>query len=274
MNSQSLSYPLQSRPSIWLNLARFFQVVVICLTVGLFIISIPINYERLSADCKAEPCAPGELTPTAAKALNDLGMSADLLIKMTIGMDILVAVTYTASAILIFIRKPSDLLTIFVTVMLVTFGVATFSNEIDGLALVYPQWSWLTTAIGMIGNYAIIAFFFLFPTGRFVPRRFEFILAGWILFQLPRYYFPESPLNLLHSNPALYNALFTGGVLSGILSQMYRYWRVSNPLERLQTKWVVFGTVIGVGGYVVTRLLSLLLSDPNGRDLLINLILF
>ncbi len=137
--------------------------MVICLTVGLFIISIPINYERLSIACKTESCSPGELTPAVVKALNDVGISADILITITIGLEILVAVIYTASAILIFVRKPNDLLTIFVTIMLVTFGVATFSNEIQGLTVVYPEWSWLTKTIEMIGNCAIIVFFFVFP---------------------------------------------------------------------------------------------------------------
>jgi signal transduction histidine kinase len=274
MNSPILSSTLPLRHSIWLNVARLFQVVVICLTIGLFIVSIPINYERLSKSCKLEPCSPGELTPASVKALNDIGVSADTLIEFTMGLDILFAVIYTASAVIIFIRKPNDLLTIFVTIMLVTFGVATFSNEIQGLAIVYPQWSWLTKTIEMIGNCAIVAFFFVFPTGRFVPRRSEFILAGWVLFQLPRYYFPDSSLNLQNSHPILYNALFMAGVLSGILSQIVRYWRVSNSTERLQTKWVVFGTTIGVGGYMITRLLTLFLRDPTGRDLPLNLALF
>jgi len=273
MNSSVLSSTLQARYSIWLNLARLVQVVVICLTIGLFIISIPLNYERLSIACKTGPCSPGELTPASVKALNDIGLSTDIVIKITMGLEILIAGIYTTSAILIFIRKPNDLLTIFVTIMLVTFGVATFSNQIQGLAVLYPQWSWLTKAIEMIGNCAIVVFFFVFPTGRFVPRRSEFIVASWMLFQLPRYYFPDSSLNLLNWSPTLYNVLFAGGILSGIISQIYRYWRVSDSTERLQTKWVVFGTAIGVGGYIVTRLITLLLPDPYGRDLLINLAL-
>jgi signal transduction histidine kinase len=273
MNSQSLSPALEFRHSIWLNLARLVQVVVICLTIGLFIISIPINYERLSSVCQTGPCSPGELSPATIQALNDIGVPPDTLIQITIGMDIFFAVIYTASAILIFVRKPNDLLTIFVTIMLVTFGLATFSNQIQGLAVLAPQWSWLTKAIEMIGNCAIVVFFFVFPTGRFVPRKSEFIAAAWVLFQLPRYYFPDSSLNLLPSHPVLYNALFTAGILSGILSQIYRYWRVSNSTDRLQTKWVVFGTAIGVGGYIITRLVSLFLSDPSGRDLFINLTL-
>jgi len=271
MNTQSLSSPLALRPSLWLNLARLFQVVVICLTIGLFLISLPINYEHLSRACKTGSCAPGELTPANVQALNKLGVSTDLIIQATMGLDILFAVIYTASAMLIFIRKPNDLLTIFVTIMLVTFGVATFSNELEGLTALYPRWIWLTNIIQMIGNFSIVIFFFVFPTGRFIPRGSAWIAAAWVLFQLPRYYFPESALNLRNWNPILYNSLFAAGLLSGILSQMYRYWRVSNSTERVQTKWVVFGTVVGVGGFVIIRLMTLFLFDPNGRDLLINI---
>ena len=80
---------------LWLNLARLVQVVVICLTIGLFIISIPVNYEHLSLACQTGPCSPGELTPANVNALHGLGVPLDTLIKMTIGMDTLFAVLYT-----------------------------------------------------------------------------------------------------------------------------------------------------------------------------------
>ncbi|HLF74362.1 MAG TPA: GAF domain-containing sensor histidine kinase [Anaerolineales bacterium] len=49
--------------------------------------------------------------------------------------------------------------------------------------------------------------------------------------------------------------------------------RSLNSIERLQTKWVVLGVSTGLGGYIVTTLLGLLLADPGGRDLPIYLLL-
>src|SRR5512147_1183302 len=112
MSSPSLSSSIPSAPSIWLNLARLAQVLIICLTIGLFIMSIPLNYEQRSTVCRAEPCPAGQLTVKSEEALAQIGMTVDSLVKMTIGLDILLAAVFTISAIVIFLRKPNDPFTI------------------------------------------------------------------------------------------------------------------------------------------------------------------
>jgi hypothetical protein len=42
--------------------------------------------------------------------------------------------------------------------------------------------------------------------------------------------------------------VFLGIVVSLVWLQVYRYRRVSSPAQRQQTKWVVFGTTLGVAG--------------------------
>jgi signal transduction histidine kinase len=255
----------------WLILARAVQVLILCLTVGVFIVSIPVNYEQRMRVCEAEPCPPGVLTSESLQVLAGIGLSLDGFVKITIALDILVALVYTGCAVFIFIRKPNDALTIFVTIMLTTFGAATFTGAAGGLTVLQPQLRFIPITLEMIGNCGIIAFLFIFPSGRFTPRWTAALLAVWILFQLPRYYFPASPLNLQNSNPFLYNGLFIGGVLISLASQIYRYRRVSQPIERQQTKWVVYGLAVGVGVYLLTRFLGLTLTDPLGSDLPISL---
>jgi hypothetical protein len=252
---------------------RILQIAVICLTVGLFIISIPINYEQRRTVCTDEPCPPGVLTAKSEEALAQVGLTVDALVNITIALDVLIAMAYTVSAVVIFLRKPNDSLTVFVTVMLVTFGLGTYAGAIDTIGKVYPSLYWLTASIAMIGNCSIIAFLLTFPSGRFVPRWTVLLLAGWILFQAPRYYFLDSPLNLNVSNPTLYNFMFIAGVISGPLAQIYRYLQVSDPVARQQTKWVVYGLTIALGGYIGTRTYSLTLSDPLGSDLPISLVM-
>lgn len=252
-------------------LIRILLGMVICLIVSLFIVSIPLTYEQRLILCDSEFCPPSALTPASVQALDDIGLSLDSFVRVTIALDILVATVYTACAVVIFIRKPKDTLSIFVTIMLVTYGTATSTGALRGLAVLGPQWVFIVRSIEMIGNCSIVAFLFVFPSGRFAPRWTSTVLVVWILFQLPRYYFPNSPLNLLNSNLLLYNVLFIGGILIGLGSQVYRYRRVSQPLERQQTKWVVYGLVVGIGGYLVIRMLGLLLADPLGSQIGIEL---
>ena len=253
----------------WLTFARAFQVLVICLAIGLFIINIPLKYEQSIVICETEPCPSNQLSVRSLGALESLGLSVYDFMALLIAIDILTAVIFTVCAIVIFIRKPNDPFTIFVTIMLVVFGTATFTGGMRGIAFAYPQLKWLTQIIELIGSVAILAFFFLFPNGRFTPRWTFAIFIGWFLFELPRYYFPHSLLSL-HGDSVIYNLLFVSFFLGGLAAQVYRYIRVSNVVERQQTKWVLYGLTIGMGGYLVLRALSLLVSDPRGSGLLVS----
>ena len=51
-------------------------------------------------------------------------------------------------------------------------------------------------------------------------------------------------------------------LLSGLIAQVYRYQRVSGPIQRQQTKWVVFGVVLLVGGNAAILLLNV--ATPLG----------
>lgn len=261
----TLSPSPSPRPT-WLNLARLLQVLIICLTVGLFIASIPLNYEQRITICRTEPCAPDQVTLAGEQALNRVGISVASFVTLTIALDILVAVIFTTCAIIIFIRKPKDPFTIFVTIMLVTFGSATFTGGIRGIALDSPELDWLVKSIEMIGNSSIPAFFFVFPNGRFTPRWTAVILIGWFLLLIPPYSFPDSPLNL-QRNSAIFGPLFIFVHLSGIVAQIYRYLRISDSIEKQQTKWVVLGLTIGVGGALITKMLALTIPDPMGDGL-------
>src|SRR5688500_16933443 len=267
MNSSAVAFAQPSRSSIWLKLARLLQVATICLAIGLFIVSIPLNDEQRSSICNAEPCPPGQLTLESVQALSDMGMSVRSLVSLTIALDLLVAVFYTVCAVIIFIRKPTELLTIFISVMLVVFGTATFTGALRGFSSVYPEFDWLTKTVEMAGSVSIVAFLLVFPNGRFIPRWTVAILFGWFVFQLPRYYTPDSPFNLANTNPVLYNVIFAAGILSCVGLQVYRYLRGSDLIEKQQTKWVVYGLAIGVGAYVIIRGLSFFVPDPNGSGL-------
>jgi signal transduction histidine kinase len=266
MNSPTLS---SSPKSLLLTLARVFQVLIICLTVGLFIINIPPNYEQRITVCETDPCPQNQLSVKSAQALEDVGMSVHDVATITIALDILIAVIFIGCAIVIFIRKPNDPFTIFVTITLVTF-TAAFTGGMRGIVFAYPQLEWLTQTIALIGSVSILAFFFVFPNGRFTPRWTTAILLGWFLFQLPRYYFPNSSV-ILNVDSVIYNLLFVAFFLSGVAAQVYRYIRVSDAIERQQTKWVIYGLTIGMGGYLILRILSLLISDPMGSGLRVSL---
>src|SRR6266516_761326 len=91
---------------------------------------------------------------------------------------------------------------------------------------------------------ALLLFFYLFPDGRFVPRWTLAIVLVYALLNIPESFIPTAPngtISVLLGLP-----LLAAVVGIGLFSQVYRYKRVSNAVQRQQTKWVVYGVVAAV----------------------------
>jgi hypothetical protein len=101
-----------------------------------------------------------------------------------------------------------------------------------------------------VGQVAYTIFFYVFPDGRFVPRWARWLVLVWAVLLVPEVFFPRSPWNLLDG------PLFFGLIGGAVLAQVYRYWRVSTPVHRQQTKWVVFVTAVAGAGLVGTSTLG------------------
>ncbi|HYN87458.1 MAG TPA: hypothetical protein VER55_02950, partial [Ardenticatenaceae bacterium] len=95
---------------------------------------------------------------------------------------------------------------------------------------------------------------YLFPDGRFVPPWTRLMAAGWALLVFFTLYFPDAGEGRLALRPysewpvllqLLLLLLWAG---SGIYAQIYRYVRVSSPVQRQQAKWAVFGLTAAVLG--------------------------
>ena len=122
-------------------------------------------------------------------------------------------------------------------------------------------------------------FFYLFPSGRFVPRwtRWLALLYGVFFFGLWTF----TPFGPESWPPLLFSAAVLAVWGSFLVAQVYRYARVSDRTERQQTKWVVFGVAVAMVGTLTTiftigaavdlpprdvgpRMLSMLLMDASG----------
>jgi hypothetical protein len=134
------------------------------------------------------------------------------------------------------------------SLFLVAFGTVTV-DPTDAYTLISsePAWWLPVRGVQIVGTVSVVLFFLLFPSGRFVPRWTRWLAVAWLAFQVPEIPFPD----LYSGSPALESVsllVFVWFVLSLLWSQVYRYRRVSSPTQRQQTKWVVFGTTLGVAG--------------------------
>ncbi|MDX1435305.1 MAG: hypothetical protein R3335_00745, partial [Anaerolineales bacterium] len=103
--------------------------------------------------------------------------------------------------------------------------------------------------------FALVVTYYLFPNGRFVPGATRWLALVWAAITGAWIFIPalRPPSSHLVSGPeeALLGFWFFLWVGTGVLAQIYRYRRVRDPIEKQQSKWVVFnfmafGVLLGI----------------------------
>ena len=246
----------------WLLLARAAWLSVAILTVIVFISGLPSEFMRLRTPCAdAVSCVwVPRLTAQNARALGELGLSVDLFASYWVAIEVSFVLMSSAIGVAIFWRKSDDRMALFVSLMLLTLGAA--------LVVPYPLldlpliWTLSAEAVSFVGATLVVLFFYLFPDGHFVPRWTRWVVLVSIFgVMIPSTFLPGRFLPIF-GHPLAY--AFLGASFAGatVYAQVYRYRRVSSPTQRQQTKWVVFGLAMALGGASVVALLDLVV--PRG----------
>jgi hypothetical protein len=266
--SDHASPPLRTLRGLWLLLARAAWVAVAVVALGVFAISVPARYAQLS-----HPSA------SVRAALSEVGLSTGGYALYNVTLDTVFVSVFAVVASVIFWRRSGDPVALLVATMLVVWG------PLNGLLVLTPSategmYPTLQATLGVtltfVGYMTWMLFFYLFPSGRFVPRWTRWLALCWVLFSgtwifAPFIGPPSWPLPLFNVAIAILWGSFP-------VAQIYRYVRVSDATQRQQTKWVVFGVAVAVAGVLTTiftvgaatdlppeevgpRMLSMLLMD-------------
>ena len=235
--SQALNAHLHSR---WLLLARSGWAGLLVLTLAVFFASLPVYLTYMETPCAGATCSIGGFptTPEQADTLARMGLSSgDYAVATLVLTLFLLAVCLVVSTLIVW-RRPDDRMAMLVAFMLVTLGPINVTSTV----LALPSPLQLPNACLFYLAFALFALVFsVFPTGRFVPRWTSLVLLVFVAVLIPFTFFPNTPFALNDQALSIFYLTWIGefAILVGI--QVYRYRRVSNPLQRQQTKWVVFG---------------------------------
>lgn len=159
----------------------------------------------------------------------------------------LLSLCWFAVSLLLFWRRSDDWMALFISLFLVMLAT-NLSPALSVLAHVAGFASPLGISIMLLHLLtwsSVIFFFALFPDGRFVPGWTRWLTLAYLLWQVPFCLPTNTPFSIVHWPPLLIASLFLGLVLACAHAQIYRYRRVSTTMQRQQTKWVVFGMVLG-----------------------------
>src|SRR5205085_7446549 len=212
-------------------------------------IAIPQADALLQAICQPGTLCISGLTPADLPQLQQSGLSPGFLAGYQIGWDVATTLIYTALAALIFWRRSADRMALFCAYMLVLFGGATYTGLLDfGLRTVAPAWYWLVGGLELLAQVCVPTFFLLFPSGRFVPRWTRWGVPVFVLYFVWYLFLSNAYLGQFSGVISLVFAALLLGVVG---LQVYRYRHVSIFRERQQTKWVIFGLVMALGGFAL-----------------------
>jgi signal transduction histidine kinase len=244
-----------------LSIIRAASIVAGLLSIGVFIANVPANYEAiLSLLCTGPLCNhPTQDSVRFVQQLQALGLSVQAYALYYTVFNIIFVCIYFIVAIILFWRRSDDWMALFASFFLMTFAINFSSNTLVATP------NLLYKFVEFLGAASIVVFFYLFPTGRFVPRWTRWLSIGAILYWGFKYFLPPSPSNPYNNIifSAFWFLVFVGAM---VIAQVYRYLRVSNNLQRQQTRWVVFGVSIAIGGYIISVLLFGLLYSSASRS--------
>ncbi|CAA9271515.1 MAG: hypothetical protein AVDCRST_MAG26-2844 [uncultured Chloroflexia bacterium] len=227
----------------WLALARGVWVVLSVLSVGLYLASLPIDYRNR---------LPALQAPEVRANLAELGLSVEFTAAYLVALTLLFTSVCCVVGVIVFARGSGDPMALLVSLLLVVWGTQ-FPGTTLALADLHPALRWLVSLLEVFGLPLLVLFFYIFPDGRLVPRWMMGPAAIGVGTQVLAIFFPR--LNPFAATPAV-AIPFTLGLFGTMLfAQIYRYRRVSGPVQRQQTKWVVFG----FAGAIVVLMAAILL---------------
>ena len=246
------------------------RLLILCFAIALAInvgytfvglASIPTYYESVTTQT-VEPYVVADQTVVSNELMEreaaERGMSLSAYALYQMVLNCVLALVPLAVAAMVAWRARGQWFAWYTAFIIVFLGEYALAEQAYVARLIPPEWY----DIGAIFWFLLLPYLYLFPNGKPVPRR-----ALWLVGMLTLYHFIIQVIVVLMSlAPELLADLLTdlqvlGDVLSWPLAlnfviifgcQVYRYVRVSTPIERQQTKWFVVGL-----GLMVTTLLML-----------------
>jgi hypothetical protein len=249
----------------WLHIARAVWLALVLPSLGLFVVGLPVYYQQLQRAqvCGAGACLNGGLTGKDLQNLVSQGFSVSAYAALLTIFIAIIAATWCAVGFLIFWRRSDDWMALLAAFFLVMLGISLNANALLALELTSPVLAVPLGLVYFLAGVSFSGFFLFFPTGRLVPRWMGLILLLNIIYAFLGNF--PSPISPFTANWPGWLTLLVTLVLYGaiLFSQIYRYRRVSTPVQRQQTKWVVFGVAVLVGVYIALLLVSFIPSLSN-----------
>jgi tRNA A-37 threonylcarbamoyl transferase component Bud32 len=231
-----------------LAVARGLWFLMAAFTVYLFIAGLPRSFDIGL-----------HLLPETHQALERTGIPLTLPAYILVGTDTVTFLFFAFVALLLVWRRGDEIATLVTASMLLFTGGLytgpTANGDLPNLVL---------AILPGLAETMQAWFVFLFPDGRALPRWIWWLLIPlplwrigiWFVDYVPNYKAAFRTVeNYSHTAQQAWDiGLFMLLLVGGVIAQVIRYRKLSTPIQRQQTKWVLFGmaaTIAFVGSYVI-----------------------
>jgi hypothetical protein len=216
----------------WLAMARVAWVIVFVAILAAFFIQIPYYLAFMSRACP-DTCA---FTRQQQEALAGIGLSLETFSWIALSCTLVISLISAVLALILVRRRSNDWMALLVALFLV--GYPLMNNGTTGnLPTNIPPSIWILLQVLTFPVWIIYdATFMLFPNGRFAPRWTWLLFVFWAIWGETITLTPNLGDGILFLGYPLF-------VITTIIWQVYRYRRVSTPVQRQQTKWAIAGLV-------------------------------
>lgn len=241
-----------------LRLAQVTWIVLVVIVLGIFIAALPTYFAFLQTTCVRLIRCNGVPTAAHIQTLRASGFTVRDYAEFNVIFSVTEELICLTLGLIIFWRKSSDRMAWLASLMLVYAGTST-------VWYTFLAAQSFTLVVGRIFDdiafIILLIFFAVFPNGRFVPGWTRLLPIIYIVLNgvLP-FLFPDAPPIL---GAIIGTIAFVGSIISIPIAQIYRYRKVSTPLERQQTKWVVLGVTVTVVINIGCELLATLVPPLN-----------
>ncbi len=151
---------------------------------------------------------------------------------------------------------------------LVTFPV--YISSPGTIAHLVSPWNWAGLSLSFMGVVALTLAIYLVPDGRFVPHWTRWLVVPWLPIQTAHQFAPGTPWDYSTWPPLLAFLGAMAGLGPATAVMLYRYRRISTPVQRRQTRWLIRGVVLAVAMVLTTELIVRLLPATLEQNLLVH----
>lgn len=229
----------------WVPVLRILWIALTLTLICLSIFGWNLQYQAALGSCSDPICTQVDPAESDFGILSrSLGLSPAASKALDIALSVLAVLPYYIMGFILFSRQSSNRLIWLGAFMFPAFGGTAITSAIWPLIFV-PTWlGTLAKTVSMLGQVTFLNFFLVFPDGRFVPRWTAVLAALWtgvFVFSVPLGYDPFD----------IFEELFFVIIATLVFSQVYRYRKVSSLEQKQQTKWVIIGLSISLGGFLL-----------------------